>query len=81
MHHFTTGFSVPLDNARQSFGFLDTGLKRYKVFRQERFSSREKKLNDKINKLGLPNFNVEKKKSPAAKKSDSIIFQKVLGAS
>ena len=50
-----------------------------KVFRQERLSSREKKLSDNISKLGLPNFNIEKKKSPAAKKSDSI-FQKVLGA-
>ena len=27
------------------------------------------------------NFNVEKKKSPSAKKTDSIIFKKVLGAS
>ena len=50
------------------------------MFRQERFSSRETKLSENINKLGLPNFNFEKKKSPAAKKSDSI-FQKVLGAS
>ena len=51
------------------------------MFRREPFSSREKKLSENINKLGLTNFNVKKKKSPAAKKSDSIIFQKVLGAS
>ena len=80
LHHFTTGFSVRLDNARQILGFLNTGLKRYKVFRQERLSSREKKLSDNISKLGLPNFNAEKK-PPAAKKSDSTIFQKVLRAS
>ena len=50
------------------------------MFRQERFSSRKKKLSDNISKLGLPNFNAEKK-PPAAKKSDSTIFQKVLRAS
>ena len=50
------------------------------MFRQERFSSCEKKLSDNISKLGLPNFNAEKK-PPAAKKSDSTILQKVLRAS
>ena len=69
LHHFTTGLSVPLDNGRQILGFLDTGLKRYKVFRQERFSILQKKLSENISKLGLPNFNVKKKKSPAAKKT------------
>ena len=50
------------------------------MFRQERFSSRKKKLSDNISKLGLQNFNAEKKPL-AAKKSDSTIFQKVLRAS
>ena len=59
LHHFTTGFSVPLDNARQSFGFLDTGLKRYKVFRQERLSSREKKLSDNISKLEYVDLSIK----------------------
>ena len=79
MHYFTTGFSVPLDDARQIIGFLETGLKRYKVFRQEGFSILQKKLSENISKLGLTNFNVKKKKSPAAKKT--TIFQKVPGAS
>ena len=71
LHYFTTGFSVPLDDARQIIGFLETGLKRYKVFRQE---------SDNISQLGLPNFSAEKK-PPAVKKSDSTIFQKVIRAS
>ena len=63
INNFTTGLSVPLDDAIQILGFLDTGLKGYKVFRQERFSSHEKKLSNNVSKLELQNFNTEKKNS------------------
>ena len=39
--------------------FLDTGLKRYKVFRQERLSSREKKLSDNISKLEYVDLSIK----------------------
>ena len=74
LHNITGGQVIPKPHSKRLLNYFEDGKQRYKVFREERYVNKSKKLSDTITKVNLPKFDGKDKKQ---KKESKPVLKKV----
>ena len=74
LHNITGGLVVSKPHSKRLLNYFEDGKQRYKVFREERYVNKSKKLSDTIAKVNLPKFDGKDQKQ---KKESKPVLKKV----
>ena len=74
LHNITGGQVVPKPHSKRLLNYFEDGKQRYKVFREESYVNKSKKLSDTITKVNLPKFDGKDQKQ---KKESKPVLKKV----